>query len=395
MSLMWNFICIFARKIFNYMPMDNRNTVQLNSFVGCLGNSSATGLKNQMKESKASERKTTQQSLFFHLLFLCALLMITSCSGSRQYDFKSSEDALKQYQAFFQTIKGHSDSDAEQLANLINQWHEYGDTVLNYIRKDPSYNAHSGLSMKYDLISDSIRTELLAMTGNCTLSDVAYVKLHTSLYKDNKELGSLKENASKFFATLDKSPVYDLEVHRALANYSKFLLTTKSQGIKSRKELVAFLHEEDRHFRTFLAHIDECSSIGMTEITNHTADICSAIYKSASRNKLPASETLVLMSMRTDRRLILNAQVCRDALKRGKIKDAIQANAYLWMILQPYLSMDALAIAMLTPEQAQLMTDIAKDYPAIITRLEGKHLVNKEVSNKIPAQLMRLYISTL
>lgn len=101
------------------------------------------------------------------------------------------------------------------------------------------------------------------------------------------------------------------------------------------------------------------------------------------------------MSMRTDRRLILNAQVCRDALKRGKIRDGIQANAYLWMILQPYLSMDALAIAMLTPEQAQLMTDIAKDYPAIITRLEGKHLVNKEVSNKIPAQLMRLYISTL
>jgi len=35
--------------------------------------------------------------------------------------------------------------------------------------------------MKYDLISDSIRTELLAMTGNCTLSDVAYVKLHTSI----------------------------------------------------------------------------------------------------------------------------------------------------------------------------------------------------------------------
>lgn len=124
------------------MPMDNRNTVQLNSFVGCLGNSSATGLKNQMKESKASERKTTQQSLFFHLLFLCALLMITSCSGSRQYDFKSSEDALKQYQTFFQTIKGHSGSDSEHLAGFINQWHEYGDTVLNYIRKDPSFSAH-------------------------------------------------------------------------------------------------------------------------------------------------------------------------------------------------------------------------------------------------------------
>lgn len=65
------------------------------------------------------------------------------------------------------------------------------------------------------------------------------------------------------------------------------------------------------------------------------------------------------------------------------------------MILQPYLSMDALAIAMLTPQQTQAMTDIAKDYPAIVARMESKHFVNKEVSNKIPAQLMRLYISTI
>lgn len=32
------------------------------------------------------------------------------------------------------------------------------------------------------------------------------------------------------------------------------------------------------------------------------------------------------------------------------------------MILQPYLSMDALAIAMLTPEQVQLMTDIGHQH---------------------------------
>lgn len=68
---MWNFICIFARKIFNYMPMDNRNTVQLNSFVGCLGNSSATGLKNQMKESKASEEKQLSRVYSFTCFFMC------------------------------------------------------------------------------------------------------------------------------------------------------------------------------------------------------------------------------------------------------------------------------------------------------------------------------------
>lgn len=221
------------------------------------------------------------------------------------------------------------------------------------------------------------------------------MKLHTSVYKESHELDSLKESATKFFMSLDKSPIFDKDVHEGIANYSNFLLGSKAHGIKSKKELVAFLHEEDRHFRTFLANIDECSSMGMTEITNNTADICSNIYKAASEGILPTSETLVLMSMRTDRRLILNAQVCHDVLKRGKIKSANQANAYLWMMLQPYLSMDALAIAMLTPQQIQAMTDIAKDYPAIITRMEGKHFVNKDVSNKIPAQLMRLYISTI
>ena len=394
-AVIWFLICTFAHKIFNYMPMNKRNIVHLNGFVGCICNSSETGFGNQMKESEASERKKTQTSLFFHLLFLCTMLIVASCNSRKQYDFQSSNDALEEYHNFFLSIKGNTGCNAEQMATFINGWHEVADTVSCFIKKDPSFTAHCGLSARYDEISDSIRTELLRLTSNCTLSDVAYVKLHTSVYKENQELDSLKESATKFFMFLDKSPVFDKDVREGLANYSNFLLGSKAHGIKSKKELVAFLHEEDRHFRTFLANIDECSSMGMTEITNNTADICSNIYKAASEGILPTSETLVLMSMRTDRRLILNAQVCHDVLKRGKIKSANQANAYLWMMLQPYLSMDALAIAVLTPQQIQAMTDIAKDYPAIITRMEGKHFVNKDVSNKIPAQLMRLYISTI
>ena len=175
------------------------------------------------------------------------------------------------------------------MATFINGWHEVADTVSCFIKKDPSFTAHCGLSARYDEISDSIRTELLRLTSNYTLSDVAYVKLHTSVYKENQELDSLKESATKFFKYLDKSPVFDKDVREGIANYSNFLLGSKAHGIKSKKELVAFLHEEDRHFRTFLANIDECSSMGMTEITNNTADICSNIYKAASEGILPTS----------------------------------------------------------------------------------------------------------
>lgn len=68
-AFIWILICTFAHKIFNYMPMNKRNIVHLNGFVGCICNSSETGFGNQMKESEASERKKTQTSLFFHLLF--------------------------------------------------------------------------------------------------------------------------------------------------------------------------------------------------------------------------------------------------------------------------------------------------------------------------------------
>ncbi len=117
---------------------------------------------------------------------------------------------------------------------------------------------------------------------------------------------------------------------------------------------------EDFFFRSFLASIDECSALGMADITDMTANICDSIYKEASNGKIKADETITYMSMRTGRRLLLNAKVCHEKLKRGIVKDSQYANAYLWMMLQPYLSIDALAITMLTPEQIRLMTDMAK-----------------------------------
>lgn len=115
-------------------------------------------------------------------------------------------------------------------ATYINGWHEVGRHGIMLIKKDLSFTAHCGLSARYDEISDSIRTELLRLTSNYTLSDVAYVKLHTSVYKENQELDSLKESATKFFKYLDKSPVFDKDVREGIANYSNFLLGSKAHG---------------------------------------------------------------------------------------------------------------------------------------------------------------------
>ena len=90
----------------------------------CLCNPSASGLKSKMKESKASEIKKTHKSLIFHLLFLCTLFISSSCSTGTQYDFESSDDALRKYNSFFHSIQEQQVVNSEQMAAYINQWQE-------------------------------------------------------------------------------------------------------------------------------------------------------------------------------------------------------------------------------------------------------------------------------
>lgn len=119
---------------------------------------------------------------------------------------------------------------AEQLASFINLWYECSDTVYKFIQKDPSFTAHADLTMRFDSITDSIRTRLMEFADNFTLSDVAYVKLHTSIYGQDKELDSLKRQATVFFSSLDSIPVYTGNIRDLLADYSKFLLSYNYMG---------------------------------------------------------------------------------------------------------------------------------------------------------------------
>ena len=142
----------------------------------------------------------------------------------------------------------------------------------------------------------------------------------------------LARRSDSFFASLDRQPVNDKNSTRdLLLSYRRFLMNTKVHGINDLKQLKEFIQTEDRHFRTFLNHIDQCSEIGVEDITRITEDVCSEIYRSVSDRGLTSEDVMVYMSMRTNRRLLLNAKVCHGLFKKGEVKSASQANAYLWM----------------------------------------------------------------
>ena len=349
-----------------------------------------------MKKSQTSERKNTQKSFIFHLFFLCLLLNLSSCSETSDYHFHNSTDALQQYRDFHHGIATVHQAHAEKLADFICQWQELSDTVYGYIRKDPAFTSHASLSMSFQETSDSVRTELFRLAADCSLPDVAYVRMHTSPYRNDVQLDSTRRKAAAFFSALDRQNIYHKgNAREKISLYRSFLADTQRHGIHSRKELLSFLQAEDRHFRTFLSMIGDCAGVGLEDVTKMTGQICADIFRSASEKRLATEDAMVYMGMRSCRRLLLNAQVCAELIREGKVDSESQANAYLWMTLQPFLSMDALAVSMLTEAQQQQMTELAASYPEISERLATRGYADLEQLARIPEQLMRLYIATL
>ena len=353
---------------------------------------------NQMQKREASERKHTQQSFIFHLLFLCTILFC-ACSGRKpDYDFKDSKDAISAYSDYLKCMKALPQCSTKELEDCINNWHELSDTVYKYIRKDPYYTAHTDLKTEFFLLTDSVRAEILrlACSEPKTLKDVALLKMHTSPYRDNKELATIQKEAEAFFAGLDKQPLYKTGTPAdLLRQYSNFLEVTMSQEISDKQQLLKYLEIEDRHFRTFLSHISDYSNMGLGNITKNTEIICSQIFRSAANGQLESGYTMVYMSMRIDRRRRQNAAVCNDFLKAKKVKEGLKVNAFLWMVIQPYLSMDSFSITMMTEKQTKQYMSIAENYSQLIDNLAAVGLVDKETAQQLPMQITRLYISSL
>lgn len=110
--------------------------------------------KSQMKRSKTSERKYTQMSFIFHLLFILSLTLLTACSDKSEYDFQSPQQAIGEYRSFLHTLLPQKEANATTLANEICSWQELSDTIYNYIQQDPSFTERSFLPMVFQQITD-------------------------------------------------------------------------------------------------------------------------------------------------------------------------------------------------------------------------------------------------
>ena len=133
----------------------------------------------------------------------------------------------------------------------------------------------------------------------------------------------------------------------------------------------------------------------LADITRDTELICQSIFIAAREGKISARDVMVYMSMRTVRRLLQNSVVCMTNINKQGMKNQAQGNAYVWMIIQPFISIDQFAIATLTPQERSNFNYIVSQLPKSTRFAKTFDIEQRSLNYLLPQPLLKIYILSL
>lgn len=330
-------------------------------------------------------------------LVLPMLPFVSSCSSNDPLDFKSDDAALNVYLSYLNDVKTISTTNTDDFCRQIQKFKATTDTVYRYLRKDSVFLKDPLKVARFKSIHDSLRFEMVRLTETWrySYSDVLSIKEKTSSFHDDKELSEAVHQATPFFISLDSIPVIEEDKAVILARYRNFLKNVKDQGVHSREDMLTFIRREDIIFRSFLSHLYELDNEPISDITENTEQICNGIFVPAREGNIPARDVMIYMSKRTVRRLLQNSAVCVADINKQQMKSKAQGNAYLWMIIQPFISIDQFAIATLTPQERSNFNYVIRQLPKSIQFAKTFDIDQRSLSYLLPQQLLKIYVLSL
>ena len=312
----------------------------------------------------------------FNLSRCLPLMALTICfmlAGCFHHGIKvrSARGALAVCQAELMELKFKKSASIDELIEYINQTQEMEDSIMSFSIKDTATAANAPLQDSILVICDSLRQEItrLALSEQRSLSDVVFIKTNTvksqMMFIDAK----CQKQADRFYAKLDNNSTYK-DLKTTLKEYDRILSNDDYLHISSREIFRDFLKKEDICFRSLLQFLPLVPQEKLTELTEETARICNTFYTSSNNSFAPIEEITMYMTMRYNRRILQNAEACRDQIMNGLKLNPTIARNYRWMLMQPYFSIDELSIAAMSSGQQQLMRDIAQDMPELYSKLD-------------------------
>ena len=133
----------------------------------------------------------------------------------------------------------------------------------------------------------------------------------------------------------------------------------------------------------------------LADITKDTETICRDIFIAARNGNIPAKDVVVYMSMRTVRRLLQNSVECVNNINSLEMKTKAQGNAYIWMIIQPFISIDQFSLATMTPQERSKFEYIISNLPKSKRFAQIFDIKQRELNYLLPQQLLKIYVLSL
>lgn len=327
-----------------------------------------------------------------------AIFVLISCgAGNGKPLSEAKDDPAGKYREYLSEIRKRGNLSVKDLTEHLKQWQTLKDSVFAHLRRDSLNRFHSDTHIKCERLHDSIRTEFsrVALSKPRTYQEVLILKEQLSPYTEDKELHRAAEECRPFFTSLDSRSACRGDKEQILSVYRALLAETIRSGIHDHDDLTTFIEKEDAVFRAFLAHLHGLDGENTTDITRATEQCCSQIFLAAERKEITYQEAMLFLAMRTNRRLIQNVQTCIDDIRHEKVKTPAQAYAYIWMLLQPYASLDGFCMALLSPDDRKHLDRIATQTPAAFEAL-GKILQSESGRlDELPGMLIEIFIHTL
>jgi hypothetical protein len=285
------------------------------------------------------------------------------------FRFRSAPAAISAYSRFHERIKKSRATELEELVKLYGEWKTLGDTVRRYV-------AHDTLAtsvVRFCEINDSISMEMerLVDSRQRTYRDYLRVmKLMPRSELDNPSKIFCAELNSNYHQS-DTMPTYGLGKSETVARYITLLSRTLDSGIPDKAALFSYLRSEDTAFRSFLCNLPLYGDMSLLAIKEKTDEVAMKIV-SIPTTKSPfisRSEAVILLTMRNNRRVLQNAVRCVEDIRTGRISETDQQTAYLWMLMQPWMTIDSFAYGLLTKEQTETLERLAAEMPQTLKRL--------------------------
>lgn len=330
---------------------------------------------------------------------LTLALSLSACGGgdSGAKVFPCADAALEDYGAFLRTVSKRKALSTPELVSSVLEWKALDDSVSAAMFRDSVHTDRAAVDSTYIALRDSITDKLASLAGSRKRSFQDY--LDFALAVNKQELDSLSRrfmmSAHRFYASMDSVPVFGLDNVSTIRKYEDILDDAARRGFRDKRDLFTFLRDEDRAFRSFLVHLPTLGDIPLAKVRDGSSALMKELVGLCRGDNPPftASEVVILLTMRNNRRLLQNALQCVNDINNRKVKGGDQSAAYLWMLLQPWITFDGFALSLMSDAQKGILRTLAAETPECIVRL-GKPKFPIDTDG-LPSLLIRTTITNL